>query len=69
MVRNVCRMYFKLATSCCQFGHYALESTQEPIGIAEYQLETVVPEEIQTQLPTIEEIKKELEKEKGNEQS
>lgn len=41
-------------------AQYALESTKEPIGIAEYKLETLVPENMQSQLPSIEEIEKEL---------
>ena len=36
-------------------AQYALESTNQPIGISEYQLSKLMPEHIQSQLPTIEE--------------
>ena len=42
-------------------AQYALESTKEPIGIAEYQLETLLPKDVPSLLPSIEEIEKELE--------
>ena len=35
---------------------YALESTNQPIGISEYQLSKLMPENIQSKLPTIEDI-------------
>lgn len=37
-------------------AQYALESTNQPIGISEYQLSKLMPENIQSQLPTIEDI-------------
>ena len=37
-------------------AQYALESTNQPIGISEYQLSKLMPENIQSQLPTIEYI-------------
>ena len=37
-------------------AQYALESTNQPIGISEYQLSKLMPEHIQSQLPTIEDI-------------
>lgn len=37
-------------------AQYALESTNQPIGISEYQLSQLIPENIQSQLPTIEDI-------------
>ena len=37
-------------------AQYALESTTQPIGISEYQLSKLMPEHIQSQLPTIEDI-------------
>ena len=37
-------------------AQYALESTNQPISIAEYQLSKLMPEHIQSQLPTIEDI-------------
>lgn len=37
-------------------AQYALESTNQPIGISEYQLSKLMPENIQNRLPTIEEI-------------
>lgn len=37
-------------------AQYALESTNQPIGISEYQLSKLMPEHIQNQLPTIEDI-------------
>ncbi len=41
-------------------AQYALESTSQPIGISEYQLSQIMPKEIQSQLPTIEEIEASL---------
>ena len=37
-------------------AQYALESTNQPISISEYQLSKLMPESIQSQLPTIEDI-------------
>ena len=37
-------------------AQYALESINQPIGISEYQLSKLMPENIQSQLPTIEDI-------------
>ena len=37
-------------------AQYALEATSQPIGISEYQLSKLMPENIQSQLPTIEDI-------------
>ena len=37
-------------------AQYALESTNQPIGISEYQLSRLMPENIQSQLPTIKDI-------------
>ena len=37
-------------------AQYALEATNQPIGISEYQLSKLMPEDIQSQLPTIEDI-------------
>lgn len=37
-------------------AQYALESTNQPISISEYQLSKLMPEHIQSQLPTIEDI-------------
>ncbi len=41
-------------------AQYALEAFAHPIGISEYQLSQIVPEEIRSQLPTIEEIEASL---------
>ncbi len=37
-------------------AQYALEATSQPIGISEYQLSKLMPENIQSHLPTIEDI-------------
>ena len=37
-------------------AQYALEATSQPIGISEYQLSKLMSEDIQSQLPTIEDI-------------
>lgn len=37
-------------------AQYALESTNQPIGISEYQLSQLMPEDLKSQLPTIEDI-------------
>ena len=39
---------------------YALRGISQPIGVAEYQLSRAVPENIKSQLPTVEDIEKEL---------
>lgn len=41
-------------------AEYALRGTTQPIGIAEYDLKKVIPEELKPNLPTIEKIEKEL---------
>lgn len=41
-------------------AQYALESTNQPIGISEYQLSKLIPKEIKSQLPTVEEIEANL---------
>lgn len=41
-------------------AQYALESTNHPIGISEYQLSQLMPEDIKSQLPTIEDIESTL---------
>ena len=35
-------------------AQYALESTNQPIGISEYELSKLIPEDIKSQLPSIE---------------
>ena len=39
-------------------AQYALESTSQPIGISEYDLEKFYPEKVEGTIPTIEEIEK-----------
>ena len=41
-------------------AQYALESTSQPIGISEYQLSQLMPENLKSQLPTIEDIEENL---------
>ena len=41
-------------------AQYALESTSQPIGISEYQLSQLMPENFKSQLPTIEDIEENL---------
>lgn len=41
-------------------AEYALRNIEKPIGIAEYQLTKAIPEKLQHNLPTIEEIENEL---------
>lgn len=41
-------------------AEYALRGISQPIGVAEYQLSKAIPEEIRSDLPTIEDIEKEL---------
>jgi predicted nuclease of restriction endonuclease-like (RecB) superfamily len=42
-------------------AEYALRDTNKPIGVAEYQLMDSLPKELQTNLPSIEQIERELE--------
>lgn len=46
-------------------AQYALEATNQPIGISEYQLSKLMSEDIQSQLPTIEDIEATLSDMKG----
>ena len=41
-------------------AQYSLESSSHPIGISEYELSQLLPENIQSELPTIEEIEEKL---------
>lgn len=41
-------------------AEYALRGISQPIGVAEYQLSRAIPDKIKSDLPTIEEIEKEL---------
>ncbi|EXF44781.1 hypothetical protein BAY1663_02760 [Pseudomonas sp. BAY1663] len=41
-------------------AEYALRDKTQPIGVAEYQLIESLPEELQTSLPSIEQIEREL---------
>lgn len=41
-------------------AEYALKGIQKPIGISEYQLTRAIPENLKTNLPTVEEIEAEL---------
>ena len=41
-------------------AEYALRGTTQPIGIAEYDLRKAIPDELKSELPTIEKIEKEL---------
>lgn len=42
-------------------AEYALRGTTQPIGIAEYELSRAIPDDLKSQLPTIETIEQELE--------
>ncbi len=46
-------------------AEYALADKNQPMGIAEYKLESALPEQLKTSLPTIEQIERELESERG----
>jgi len=39
-------------------AEYALRGMKQPIGIAEYEINKAIPKEIETELPTIEEIER-----------
>jgi len=41
-------------------AEYALSDIQKPIGVSEYQLTQPLPENLQSKLPSIEEIENEL---------
>jgi len=45
---------------------YALKDISKPIGISEYRLTKILPDEYKSTLPTIEEIEREIENLKGN---
>jgi predicted nuclease of restriction endonuclease-like (RecB) superfamily len=45
---------------------YALRDIHKPMGISEYRLTDAIPENIKTQLPSVEEIEQELEKQQQN---
>lgn len=44
------------------FAEYALKDVKKPIGISEYELTRILPQNLESSLPTIEEIENELEK-------
>lgn len=48
-------------------AEYALRDSNKPIGVAEYQLLATLPAELQTSLPSIEQIERELASELGTE--
>ena len=41
-------------------AEYALKGIQKPIGVSEYQLTRAIPENLQKNLPSVEEIEAEL---------
>ena len=41
-------------------AEYALKGIHQPIGVSEYELTKLFPEELKSSLPTIEEIENEL---------
>lgn len=47
-------------------AEYALKGIEKPIGISEYQLTRAIPENLKSNLPTIEEIEAELNEMEGN---
>lgn len=49
-------------------AEYALSGIEKPIGVAEYQLVRALPEPLDTNLPSIEEIEAELSRELGGEE-
>jgi len=50
-------------------AQYSLESTNQPIGISEYTLSKLIPEDFKSSLPSIEEIERELNKDKEKEEN
>lgn len=50
-------------------AQYALESSSQPIGISEYELERFYPEKVEGTIPTIEELEKQLERRLSKEDS
>jgi predicted nuclease of restriction endonuclease-like (RecB) superfamily len=48
---------------------YSLESSSQPIGISEYTLSKLIPENFKSSLPSIEEIEQELNKDKGKDEN
>ena len=47
-------------------AEYTLRDMTKPIGLAEYRLEDALPENLQTELPSIEELEAELSKDLGD---
>jgi hypothetical protein len=41
-------------------AEYALRDTNKPIGVAEYQLSEALPKDLETSLPSIEQLEREL---------
>ncbi len=46
-------------------AEYALRNVSSPMGVSEYQLTKMMPKELKTSLPTIEELEAELKEVKG----
>ena len=42
------------------FAQYALEASNQPLGVSEYELQKLYPTQIKGTIPTIEEIENEL---------
>ena len=64
-VSAVCRYEATIGLIICKtkdnvVAEYSLEASSVPIGISEYQLSKVLPKEIESSLPSIEEIEKSL---------
>ena len=55
----ICKTKFQV------MAQYALESTNQPIGISEYELSKLIPEDIKSQLPSIEEIEEQVKRIQG----
>jgi hypothetical protein len=50
-------------------AEYALKGYNQPIGVSDYQFAKAVPDDLKSQLPGIEELKLELEKNTTNEEA
>jgi hypothetical protein len=52
----------KLTSKDTIIAEYALRSLQKPIGISEYELTRILPDNLKSSLPSIEDIENELTK-------
>ena len=60
MCSNCCKIQSSFCPMEPHQAQYALESSSQPLGISEYELEKFYPEKLEGTIPTIKEIEEKL---------